>query len=258
MATPARTPEEERGHNERTDVHSAGPSGLQRERQDGRDERRHGGRQGDGRGGQQRDERNRPSERARRCETSLAEEVGRSAALPLSRCARPLFSDRESPAHTGGPDGTLSVMVVAGPGARGHWNDGYNVVGASDSDALGGASSTVGGYVALGALRQKARAMAGDAGRALRTLAAAVADGVGRAMTAIDGGVAGWAAWREGAVAAEVWRRVVRWPFRDAPRLRPRGVRIFGSAHTYLPTYVPPLRAKSAQPRELPDSAYEV
>ena len=66
-------------------------------------------------------------------------------------------------------------------------SDGYNVVGAGDSDALGEASSTVGGYLALGALRQMARAMAGDAGRALMTLAAAVADGVGRAMTAVEG-----------------------------------------------------------------------
>ena len=117
----------------------------------------------------------------------MAEEVGRFAALPPSTFARPLFSDHASPAHTVGPDGTLSVMVVAGPGARRHWSDGYNVVGAGDSDALGEASSTVGGYLALGALRQKARAMAGDAGRALRTLAAAVADGVGRAMTAVEG-----------------------------------------------------------------------
>ena len=79
------------------------------------------------------------------------------------------------------------MMGVAGPGARRHWNDGYNVVGAGDSDALGEASSTVGGYLALGALRQMARAMAGDAGRALRTLAAAVADGVGRAMAEVEG-----------------------------------------------------------------------
>ena len=113
--------------------------------------------------------------------------AGLNTALLPSTLARPLISDRESPTHTVGPDGTLSVMVVAGPGARGHWNDGYNVVGAGDSDALGDASSTVGGYLALGALRQKARAMAGDAGRALRTLAAAVADGVGRAMTAVEG-----------------------------------------------------------------------
>ena len=79
------------------------------------------------------------------------------------------------------------MQGVAGPGASGHWRDGYNVVGAGDSEALGEASSTVGGYLALGALRRKARAMAGDAGRALRTLAAAVADGVGRAMTAVEG-----------------------------------------------------------------------
>ena len=186
----------ERGHNERTDGHSTGPDGLQRERQGGRDERRHGGRQGDGRGGQQSDERNRPSERARRCETSLAEEAGRFAALLPSTFARPLISDRESPTHTVGPDGTLSVKGVAGPGARRHWSDGYNVVGAGDSDALGEASSTVGGYLALGALRQMARAMAGDAGRALRTLAAAVADGVGRAMTAVEGWRGGRVRWR--------------------------------------------------------------
>ena len=61
------------------------------------------------------------------------------------------------------------------------------MVGAGDSDALGEASSTVGGYLALGALRRKARAMAGDAGRALRTLAAVVADGVGRAMAGVKG-----------------------------------------------------------------------
>ena len=42
---------------------------------------------------------------------------------------------------------------------------------------------------------------------------------------------------RAGAVAAEVWRRVVWLSLRDAPRLRPRGVRILGSAYTYLPTY---------------------
>ena len=119
--------------------------------------------------------------------SSLAEEAGRFAALLPSTFARPLISDHESPTHPVGPDGTLSVQGVAGPGARGHWRDGYNVVGAGDSEALGEASSTVGGYLALGALRRRARAMAGDAGRALRTLAAAVADGVGRAMTAVEG-----------------------------------------------------------------------
>ena len=39
-------------------------------------------------------------------------------------------------------------------------------------------------------------------------------------------------------MAAEVWRRVVRRSLRDAPRLRPRSVRILGSAYTYLPTYL--------------------
>ena len=39
-------------------------------------------------------------------------------------------------------------------------------------------------------------------------------------------------------MAAEVWRRVVWLSLRDAPRLRPRGVRILGSAYTYLPTYL--------------------
>ena len=111
----------------------------------------------------------------------------RSFSVHGERFARPLISDHESPTHTVGPDGTLSVQGVAGPGARGHWRDGYNVVGAGDSEALGEASSTLGGYLALGALRRRARAMAGDAGRALRTLAAAVADGVGRAMTAVEG-----------------------------------------------------------------------
>ena len=42
------------------------------------------------------------------------------------------------------------------------------------------------GYLALG-LRQRTRAVAGDAGRALRTLAAAVAEGVGRAMAEVEG-----------------------------------------------------------------------
>ena len=79
------------------------------------------------------------------------------------------------------------MIGVAGPGARRHWNDGYNVVGAGDFEAPGEASSTEGGYLALGGLRQRARAMAGDAGRALRTLAAAVADGVGRAVAEVEG-----------------------------------------------------------------------
>ena len=43
------------------------------------------------------------------------------------------------------------------------------------------------GYLALGGFGQRARAMAGDAGRALRTLAAAVADGVGRAVAEVEG-----------------------------------------------------------------------
>ena len=176
----------ERGDDGPDDARGAARHGLRRERQRGRDGLQHGGRQGDGRGGQ-RDERNRRSERACRGETSLAEEVGRSAALPLSRCALPLVLDHESTARTGGPDGTLSMIGVAGPGARRHWNDGYNVVGAGDSEAPGEASSTEGGYLALGGLRQRARAMAGDAGRALRTLAAAVAEGVGRAMAEVEG-----------------------------------------------------------------------
>ena len=50
---------------------------------------------------------------------------------------------------------------------------------------------------------------------------------------------AGWAAW-PGRVRWRprfVWRRVVRWPLRDAPRLRPRGVRLLGFAYTYLSTF---------------------
>ena len=43
------------------------------------------------------------------------------------------------------------------------------------------------GYLALGGFRQRALAMAGDAGRALRTLAAAVVDGVGRAVAEVEG-----------------------------------------------------------------------
>ena len=43
------------------------------------------------------------------------------------------------------------------------------------------------GYLALRGFRQRARAMAGDAGRALRTLAAAIADGVGRAVAEVEG-----------------------------------------------------------------------
>ena len=61
------------------------------------------------------------------------------------------------------------------------------MVGAGGSEAPGEASSTEGGYLTLGGFRQRARAVAGDAGRALRTLAAAVAEGVGRAMAEVEG-----------------------------------------------------------------------
>ena len=55
------------------------------------------------------------------------------------------------------------------------------------------------------------------------------------AASALGGfGVAGWASWWEGEVAAEVWRRVARWPLREALRLRPRGESPL--TPTYLPT----------------------
>ena len=127
-------------------------------------------------------------------DTGVAEEVGRSATFPISRCARPVFWDRATPAHIGGPIGTGLHLWLADSGERRPWisgYNGYNAVGAGDfatpGTAPGEASSTAGGFLTLGGLRQRARAMAGDAGRALRTLAAVVADGVGRAMVGVKG-----------------------------------------------------------------------
>ena len=127
-------------------------------------------------------------------DTGVAVEVGQSATFPISRCARPVFWDRATPAHIGGPIGTGLHLWLADSGERRPWTtdyNGYNAVGAGDfatpGTAPGEASSTAGGFLTLGGLRQRARAMAGDAGRALRTLAAVVADGVGRAMAGVKG-----------------------------------------------------------------------
>ena len=119
--------------------------------------------------------------------------VRRSAALSLTR-AQPVFSDVDRPEPIGGPIGTGFYLRLADSGERRPWNtdyNGYNAVGAGDfatpGTAPGEASSTAGGFLTLGGLRQRARAMAGDAGRALRTLAAVVADGAGRAMAGVKG-----------------------------------------------------------------------
>ena len=97
--------------------------------------------------------------------------------------------------------------------------DGYGVV-ASDAE-MSASRSTVLCVVVVRCRSTSARGFA----------AKGAGDGRGRGAGAEDaggcgcrwcwegddcgGGVAGWAAWREGAVAAEVWRRVVRRPLRD-------------------------------------------
>lgn len=158
----------ERGHNERADGHGVVPGDLPRERRGGRDGQQRDRGQ-DGRRGEQRAARNDMAARARSGES---------------------WNEFEN----------LKVGVrgfylrLADSGERRPWNtdyNGYNAVGAGDfatpGTAPGEASSTAGGFLTLGGLKQRARAMAGDAGRALRTLAAVVADGAGRAMAGVKG-----------------------------------------------------------------------